>query len=73
MGLPEDPGPSFASMRVLITTTGSDGHFGPLIPFAAAIRAAGDSVIAAVAADVRALPTVDVAAELLRELAAQRV
>jgi UDP:flavonoid glycosyltransferase YjiC (YdhE family) len=28
---------------------------------------------AAVAADVRALPTVDVAAELLRELAAQRV
>jgi UDP:flavonoid glycosyltransferase YjiC (YdhE family) len=47
MGMPEDPGPSLASMRVLITTTGSDGHFGPLIPFAAAIRAAGDSVIVA--------------------------
>jgi UDP:flavonoid glycosyltransferase YjiC (YdhE family) len=34
-------------MRVLITTTGSDGHFGPLIPFAEAIRAGGDSVIVA--------------------------
>jgi UDP:flavonoid glycosyltransferase YjiC (YdhE family) len=34
-------------MRVLITTTGSDGHFGPLIPFADAIRAAGDKVIVA--------------------------
>jgi UDP:flavonoid glycosyltransferase YjiC (YdhE family) len=34
-------------MRVLITTTGSDGHFGPLIPFAEALRAAGDSVIVA--------------------------
>jgi hypothetical protein len=46
-------------MRVLITTTGSAGHFGP--------RAK------AVAADVRALPIVDAAAELLRELAAERV
>jgi UDP:flavonoid glycosyltransferase YjiC (YdhE family) len=35
------------AMRVLITTTGSDGHFGPLIPFAEAIRDAGDSVIVA--------------------------
>jgi UDP:flavonoid glycosyltransferase YjiC (YdhE family) len=34
-------------MRVLITTTGSDGHFGPLIPFAEAIRDAGDHVLVA--------------------------
>jgi UDP:flavonoid glycosyltransferase YjiC (YdhE family) len=34
-------------MRVLITTTGSAGHFGPLIPFAEAILAAGDSVLVA--------------------------
>jgi UDP:flavonoid glycosyltransferase YjiC (YdhE family) len=34
-------------MRVLITTTGSAGHFGPLIPFAEALRAAGDDVTVA--------------------------
>jgi UDP:flavonoid glycosyltransferase YjiC (YdhE family) len=34
-------------MRVLITTTGSDGHFGPLIPFADALRDAGEAVIVA--------------------------
>jgi UDP:flavonoid glycosyltransferase YjiC (YdhE family) len=34
-------------VRVVITTTGSDGHFGPLIPFAEAIRDAGDEVLVA--------------------------
>jgi UDP:flavonoid glycosyltransferase YjiC (YdhE family) len=34
-------------MRVLITTTGSDGHSGPLIPFADALRDAGDAVLVA--------------------------
>jgi UDP:flavonoid glycosyltransferase YjiC (YdhE family) len=39
-------------MRVLITTRGSAGHFGPLIPFAEAIRAAGDDVIVAARASM---------------------
>ena len=34
-------------MRVLITTRGSAGHFGPLIPFAHALRDAGDDVLVA--------------------------
>ena len=34
-------------MRVLITTRGSAGHFGPLIPFAQALRDAGDDVLVA--------------------------
>ena len=34
-------------MRVLITTTGSAGHLGPLIPFAEAIRDAGGDVLLA--------------------------
>ena len=32
-------------MRILITTRGSAGHFGPLIPFAQALRDAGDDVL----------------------------
>jgi UDP:flavonoid glycosyltransferase YjiC (YdhE family) len=32
-------------MRVLITTQGSAGHLGPLVPFADALRAAGDEVL----------------------------
>ena len=31
-------------MRVLLATTANDGHFGPLAPFARAIRAAGHEV-----------------------------
>ena len=34
-------------MRVLVTTTGSAGHLGPLIPFADAIRDAGGEVLMA--------------------------
>jgi UDP:flavonoid glycosyltransferase YjiC (YdhE family) len=34
-------------MRVLVTTTGGGGHFGPLIPFATALREAGDDVLVA--------------------------
>ncbi|MDA0160140.1 glycosyltransferase [Solirubrobacter ginsenosidimutans] len=34
-------------MRVLATTTGSAGHFGPLIPFLDAIRGAGGDVLVA--------------------------
>src|SRR5688572_9209148 len=34
-------------MRVLITTTGSAGHFGPLVPFAKAVRGAGGEVLVA--------------------------
>jgi len=34
-------------MRVLVTTTGSAGHFGPLIPFVDALEAAGDEVLIA--------------------------
>jgi UDP:flavonoid glycosyltransferase YjiC (YdhE family) len=34
-------------MRVLITTTGSAGHFGPLVPFARAVEAAGGDVLVA--------------------------
>jgi UDP:flavonoid glycosyltransferase YjiC (YdhE family) len=45
-------------MRVLITTTGSAGHLGPLIPFADAIRDAGGDILMATrestAAQVRA-------------------
>jgi UDP:flavonoid glycosyltransferase YjiC (YdhE family) len=45
-------------MRVLITTSGSAGHLGPLIPFAEAIRDAGGEVLMATrdstAAQVRA-------------------
>jgi UDP:flavonoid glycosyltransferase YjiC (YdhE family) len=37
-------------MRVLVTTRGSAGHFGPLIPFADALRDAGDDVLVATAA-----------------------
>src|ERR671912_29653 len=31
-------------MRVLLATTANDGHFGPLVPFARACRAAGHEV-----------------------------
>src|SRR3954452_3395774 len=31
-------------MRVLVATTANDGHFGPLVPFARACRAAGHEV-----------------------------
>jgi UDP:flavonoid glycosyltransferase YjiC (YdhE family) len=45
-------------MRVLVTTTGSAGHFGPLVPFVDALLAAGDEVLIATrescAAHVRA-------------------
>jgi len=34
-------------VRVLVTTRGSAGHFGPLIPFAQAVRDAGDDVLVA--------------------------
>ncbi len=34
-------------MRVLITTTGSPGHFGPVVPFARAVQAAGGDVLVA--------------------------
>lgn len=34
-------------MRVLITTTGSPGHFGPLVPFANAVESAGGDVLVA--------------------------
>lgn len=34
-------------MRVLFTTTGSAGHLGPLLPFAAAVRRAGGEVLVA--------------------------
>lgn len=34
-------------MRVLITTTGGAGHFGPLVPFAEAIEATGGEVLIA--------------------------
>ena len=34
-------------MRVLFTTTGSAGHLGPLVPFAEALRRAGDDVLIA--------------------------
>jgi UDP:flavonoid glycosyltransferase YjiC (YdhE family) len=34
-------------MRVLVTTTGSAGHFGPLIPYARAVQDAGGSVLVA--------------------------
>lgn len=34
-------------MRVLFTTTGSAGHLGPLMPFADAVRRAGDDVLVA--------------------------
>jgi UDP:flavonoid glycosyltransferase YjiC (YdhE family) len=34
-------------MRVLVTTTGSAGHFGPLVPFARAVEAAGGDVLVA--------------------------
>jgi len=37
-------------MRVLVTTRGSAGHFGPLIPFADALRDAGDDVLVATTA-----------------------
>jgi UDP:flavonoid glycosyltransferase YjiC (YdhE family) len=37
-------------MRVLVTTRGSAGHFGPLIPFANALRDAGDDVLVATSA-----------------------
>jgi UDP-N-acetylglucosamine:LPS N-acetylglucosamine transferase len=32
-------------MRVLVTTTGGAGHFGPLVPFVDALVAAGDEVL----------------------------
>ena len=32
-------------MRVLVTTSGSAGHLGPLIPFAGAVRDAGGEVL----------------------------
>jgi UDP:flavonoid glycosyltransferase YjiC (YdhE family) len=45
-------------MRVLVTTTGSAGHFGPVVPFVDAVLAAGDEVLVATrestAAQVRA-------------------
>jgi UDP:flavonoid glycosyltransferase YjiC (YdhE family) len=45
-------------MRVLVTTTGSAGHFGPVVPFVDALLAAGDEVLVATrgssAAQVRA-------------------
>jgi UDP:flavonoid glycosyltransferase YjiC (YdhE family) len=45
-------------MRVLVTTTGSAGHFGPVVPFADALLATGDEVLVATressAAQVRA-------------------
>jgi UDP:flavonoid glycosyltransferase YjiC (YdhE family) len=45
-------------MRVLVTTTGSAGHFGPVVPFADALLAAGEEVLVATressAAQVRA-------------------
>jgi hypothetical protein len=47
-------------MRVLVTTTGSAGHFGPLVPFVEAL----------LAADARSLPTVDTAVDILRDLVA---
>jgi UDP:flavonoid glycosyltransferase YjiC (YdhE family) len=34
-------------MRVLVTTTGSAGHFGPVVPFVDALLAAGDEVLVA--------------------------
>jgi UDP:flavonoid glycosyltransferase YjiC (YdhE family) len=34
-------------MRVLVTTTGGAGHFGPLVPFVDALLAAGDDVLIA--------------------------
>ena len=34
-------------MRILVTTTGSAGHFGPLLPFLDAIRAAAGEVVVA--------------------------
>lgn len=34
-------------MRILVTTTGSAGHFGPLLPFLEAIRAAAGEVLVA--------------------------
>jgi len=34
-------------MRVLVTTTGGAGHFGPLVPFADAVLAAGHEVVVA--------------------------
>lgn len=34
-------------MRVLVATTGNDGHFGPLVPFALACRANGHQVMVA--------------------------
>ncbi len=48
-------------MRVLVTTTGSAGHLGPLIPFSDAVRDACGEVIVA---------TRDAA--IIRDLAAQR-
>ena len=47
-----------ACMRVLVTTTGAAGHFGPVVPFVDALLAAGDEVLVATressAAQVRA-------------------
>ena len=37
-------------MRVLVTTRGSAGHFGPLVPFADAVRDAGGEVLVATSA-----------------------
>jgi UDP:flavonoid glycosyltransferase YjiC (YdhE family) len=41
-------------VRVLLTTTAGSGHFGPMIPFAAAWRAVGHDVIVAAPASFRA-------------------
>ena len=58
----------FPSMRVLITTTGSAGHLGPLIPFADAIRDAGGEVLVA----TRASTADAVRAAGLRRVAVRR-
>ena len=39
-------------MRVLVTTTGGAGHFGPLVPFVDALLAAGDEVLIATRASM---------------------
>ena len=46
-GMRDRPTTSASSMRVLVTTTGSAGHLGPLIPFADAVRDAGGEVLVA--------------------------
>ena len=43
--MPDRPRASDSSMRVLVTTSGSAGHLGPLIPFAGAVRDAGGEVL----------------------------